>query len=93
MEVLADEQRDTTVGFLAQAVGWFGAQGITCRRVLTDNGFSYRSIERRKTCNALDFTSIRTRPHTTRAYRKVGGLIKILLVKWAYAIACRTSEA
>jgi len=38
VEVLPDEQKATTVGFLARAVGWFSQQGITCRRVLSDNG-------------------------------------------------------
>ncbi len=43
VEVLADEQKATTVGFLVRADGWFSDQGITCRRVLSDNGSSYRS--------------------------------------------------
>jgi hypothetical protein len=43
VEVLPDEQKATTVGFLARAFGWFGVQGITCRRVLSDNGSAYRS--------------------------------------------------
>ena len=39
VEVLADEQRATTVGFLARAVGWFSEQGISCcRGVLSDHG-------------------------------------------------------
>jgi hypothetical protein len=38
VEVLPDEQKATTVGFLARAVCWFSQQGITCRRVLSDNG-------------------------------------------------------
>jgi transposase len=43
VEVLAGEMRATTVGFLARAVGWFCEQGITCRRILSDNGPAYRS--------------------------------------------------
>ncbi|WP_235300158.1 DDE-type integrase/transposase/recombinase [Synechococcus sp. GFB01] len=43
VEVLADEQKATTTGFLARAVGWFSEQGITCRRVLSDNGTACRS--------------------------------------------------
>jgi hypothetical protein len=38
VEVLADEQKDTTVGFLARAIGWLSEQGITCRRILSDKG-------------------------------------------------------
>ena len=43
VEVLPDEQQATTVGFLVRAVSWFNSQGITCRRVLSDNGRAYRS--------------------------------------------------
>ncbi len=53
VEVLPDEQKATTVGFLARAVGWFNEQGITCRRILSDNGSAYRSGEWRKACKAL----------------------------------------
>jgi hypothetical protein len=38
IEVLAAEQRATTIGFLARSVGRFFEQGITCRRILSDNG-------------------------------------------------------
>ena len=43
VEVFADEQKATTIGFLARAVGWFYEQGIKCRRVLSDSGPAYRS--------------------------------------------------
>ena len=38
VEVLLDEKQATTVGFLQRAVAWFDSQGISCRRVLFDNG-------------------------------------------------------
>ena len=52
-EVLPDEQRSTTVGYLARAVGWFSEQGIISLRVLSDNGSSYRSGEWRKVFGVL----------------------------------------
>ncbi len=48
VEVFADEQKPATIGFQARAVGWFSEQGITCRRVLSDNGSTYRSGDWRK---------------------------------------------
>lgn len=92
VEVLPDEQKATTVGFLARAVGWFSAQGITCRRVLSDNGSSYRSGEWRKACSALDLRPIRTRPYTPRTNGKAERFIKTLLGEWAYAMPFQTSE-
>src|SRR3954454_22079086 len=41
-EVLPDERVATCAGFLTRAVAWFAAQGVTVRRVLTDNAMSYR---------------------------------------------------
>jgi transposase InsO family protein len=70
VEVLPDEQKATTVGFLARAVGWFSEQGITCRRIFSDNGSAYRSGDWRKACKAQDLTPIRTRPYTTRTNGK-----------------------
>jgi len=37
VEVLADETGDTCARFLARAVVWFAQQGVTVRRVMTDN--------------------------------------------------------
>lgn len=36
VEVLSDEQKATTVGFLTRALGWFSEQGINCRRILSE---------------------------------------------------------
>jgi transposase InsO family protein len=92
VEVLPDEQKATTVGFLARAVGWFSEQGITCRRVLSDNGSSYRSGEWRKACGVLNLKPIRTRPYTPRTNGKAERFIKTLLGEWAYAMSFQTSE-
>jgi hypothetical protein len=35
VEVLPDEQKATTVGFLVRAVSWFNSQGMTCRMTTT----------------------------------------------------------
>ncbi len=94
VEVLADEQKATTVGleFLTRAVGWFSEQGITCRRILSDNGSTYRSGDRRKACRALDLKPIRTKPCTPQTNSKAEQFIKRNLAKWAYVIAYQTQR-
>jgi hypothetical protein len=42
-EILSDERAVTAAGFWKRAVAWFGSLGITCERVITDNGSCYRS--------------------------------------------------
>ena len=54
VEVLLDEQKATTVGFLAWSLGLFSEQGITYQRVLSVNSSSYRSGAWRKACRTLD---------------------------------------
>ena len=61
VEVLPDEKQATTVGFLLRAVAWFDGQGISGRRVLSDNGSAYRSKPWREACSALGLISKRTR--------------------------------
>lgn len=63
VEVLPDEQKSTTVGFLVRAVGWFNSQGITYRRVLADNGSAYRSRHWRQACTLLGLKAKRTRAY------------------------------
>jgi transposase len=92
VEVLPDEQKATTVGFLTRAVGWFNEQGITCHRILSDNGSAYRSGDWRKACRALDHKPIRTKPYTPRTNGKAERFIKTLLSEWAYAMAFQTSQ-
>jgi len=52
-EVHPDEQQEPTVGFLLRAVAWFDGQGISCKRVLSDNGGAYRSKPLREACSRL----------------------------------------
>jgi transposase InsO family protein len=92
VEALPDEKKVTTVGFLAQALGWFSEQGITCQRILSDNGSPYRSGDWRKAGKALDLQPIRTRPYAPRTNGKAERLIRTLLEEWAYAMPFQNSE-
>jgi transposase InsO family protein len=91
VEVLPDEKQHTTVGFLLRAVAWFNSRGITCRRVLSDNGSAYRSKPWRQACEALGLTPKRTRPYTPRTNGKAERFIKTLMAEWAYALPFHTS--
>jgi transposase InsO family protein len=64
VEVLADEQKPTVIGFLSRAVAWFNGQGVECRRVMSDNGPAYVSKAFAKACRTLGLRHIRTRPYT-----------------------------
>jgi transposase InsO family protein len=70
LEVLADEQQATAIGFLPRAVAWFNGHGVECRQVMSDNGPAYLSRSFAKACKALGLKHIRTRPYTPRTSGK-----------------------
>jgi transposase InsO family protein len=53
-----------------RAVGWFGRQGLECRRVLSDNGSAYLSKPWRQAYEALGVTSKCNKPYTRRTSGK-----------------------
>ena len=92
-EVLADETKETTAGFLQRAVRYFGRRGIRICRVMTDNGSAYRSHVFAAVLAHHQLRHLRTRPYTPRTNGKAERFIRTLLAEWAYAQAYRTSLA
>jgi transposase InsO family protein len=92
VEVLADEQKATAIGFLSRAVAWFNGQGVECRQVMSDNGPAYLSRNFAKACKALGLKHIRTRPYTPRTNGKAERFIQTLCKEWAYAMAFQNSQ-
>ena len=92
MEVLADEQQTTTIGFLSRAVAWFNGHGGECRQVMSDNGPAYLLRSFAKACKALGLKHIRTRPYTPRTNGKAERFIQTLCKEWAYAMSFQNSQ-
>ena len=79
--------------FLDRAVGWFAAQGVTCQRVMSDNGSGYVSRVFAEHCQALALRHLRTRPYTPRTNGKAERFIQTLQREWAYVRPYQTSRA
>jgi transposase InsO family protein len=92
VEVLPDERRGSTTGFLVRALRWFRARGIRIERVMTDNGSGYVSRLFRKALRMLRIRHIRTRPYTPKTNGKAERFIQTLMREWAYAIPFRSSD-
>jgi transposase InsO family protein len=92
-EVLADERKTTTTGFLLRALRWFRARGIRARRVMTDNGSAYRSRRFAKALRLLAIRHIFTRPYTPRTNGKAERFIQTLMREWAYGLPYPSSQA
>lgn len=93
VEVLPDQTRGTTTGFLVRALRWFRTRGITVERVMTDNGSAYVSRLFAMALRWLNIRHIRTRPYTPRTNGKAERFIQTLLREWAHAISYRSSES
>jgi transposase InsO family protein len=91
-EVLADERKATTTGFLLRALRWFRARGIRARRVMTDNGSAYRSRRFAKALRLLVLRHIFTRPCTPKTNGKAERFIQTLMREWACGVPYPSSQ-
>ena len=91
VEVLEDERATTAVGFLRNALRFFGRHGISVERVLSDNGACYRSTMHALACRALGIRHLRTRPYRPQTNGKAERFIRTMLGGWAYGAIYRNS--
>lgn len=86
VEVLPDERVDACAGFLARAVAWFAAHGVTVERVLTDNAMSYRRGSAWiAVCTELGIGRRFTKPGHPWTNGKAERFNRTLRTEWAYA--------
>ena len=84
VEVLPDETAQAAAEFLARAVAWYAALGITVERVLTDNGSCYRALPFGEQALALGIGQRFTRPYRPQTNGKAERFIRTLINEWAY---------
>ena len=86
-ELLPDEKKESACAFMARALAFFAAHGVTVERVMSDNGSAYRSHLFRQLLVEAGCKHIRTRPYTPRTNGKAERFIQTSLREWAYANA------
>jgi transposase InsO family protein len=91
VEILPDETAVTAAAFLDRALAWMKERGITCRRLLTDNGSAYRSALFADLCRRRGLRHGRTRPYRPRTNGKAERFIQTTLREWAYRRAYDSS--
>ncbi len=92
VEVLADEQKPSVIGFLSRAIAWFHSEEIECRRVMSDNAPAYFSQAFNKACNTLGLRHIHTSSYTPRTNGKAERIIQTLCKEWSYGIPFQNLE-
>lgn len=91
VEELADERGITAAGFVTRALAFYGAHGVTVRRLLTDNGSCFRSQALGAVSAAAGVKHSYTRPYRPQTNGKAEAFVKLLQHNWAYIRAYRSS--
>lgn len=90
-EMLPADTGDAAAAFLRRALTWYRQRGIRVRRLLTDNGGSYRARIFAAACRSWAVRHRFTRPYRPQTNGKAERLIQTLLRDWAYRFPYRTS--
>ena len=91
VELHADEKAATVTGFLERALAYFADHGITAKRLMTDNAFSY--VKNRSLRELLTREGIRhltTEPYRPRTNGKVERFHQTMAREWAYGLSYRS---
>ena len=94
VELHPDELARTVTGFVERALAFFAGHGITARRLMTDNAFSY--TKNRSLAALLADRGIRhltTQPYRPRTNGKVERFHQTMAREWAYGLSYRSSDA
>jgi transposase InsO family protein len=88
VELHDDERAATVTGFVERGLAFFASHGVTARRLMTDNGFSY--VNNRSLHELLAREAIRhltTEPYRPRTNGKVERFHQTMGREWAYGLA------
>ena len=91
VELHDDEKAATVTGFMERALAFFAEHGITARRLMTDNAFSY--VKNRSLRELLAREGIRhltTEPYRPRTNGKVERFHQTMTREWAHGVSYRT---
>ena len=86
-----DEKTPQAVQFLKDAVAYYAGLGVTVRRLLTDNGASFRSRDFAQACAQLGIRHKFTRAYRPQTNGKAERFIQSALREWAYGCVYQNS--
>ena len=85
-DMYPDEAKANATQFLQNTVAYFRSLGVQPKRILTDNGSSFRSNAFAKACRQLRLKHRFTRPYRPQTNGKAERFIQSALREWAYGI-------
>ncbi|MGH2780032.1 MAG: IS481 family transposase [Thermoleophilaceae bacterium] len=91
VELQPDERAATVTAFVERALAFFAEHGITARRLMTDNAFSYvRNRSLRELLASRGIKHPTTKPYRPRTNGKVERFHQTMAREWAYGLAYRS---
>ena len=92
VELHDDERAATVTAFLQRALTFFAGHGITARRLMTDNAFTYtKNRSLRELLAARNIRHLTTQPYRPRTNGKVERFHQTMGREWAYGRAYTSS--
>jgi transposase InsO family protein len=92
-ELLPDARATTVTAFAERALAFFERHGISAKRLMTDNAWSYtRNRSLRDLLERKGIRHLTTQPHRPRTNGKVERFIQTMEREWAYGVAYRSSQ-
>ena len=92
VEVLPDEKKEPTQGFIHRALEHFSSLGIAVNRLMTDNGPAYRSKFVNRYLDACQIKHVFTKPYRPQTNGKAARFIQTLSKEWAFSQPYQTSD-
>ena len=91
VELHDDEKAATVTGFVERALAFYAEQGISAKRLMTDNGFSYvRNRSLRELLARHGIRHLTTEPYRPRTNGKVERFHQTMAREWAYGLSYRS---
>jgi transposase InsO family protein len=91
VELHDDDKATTVTGFVERALAFFAARGITPRRLMTDNAFSYvRNRSLRELLARHGIRHLTTQAYRPRTNGKVERFHQTMAREWAYGLVYRS---
>ncbi len=86
-EILEDARSQTAAGFLERALAFYVSQGISARRLMTDNAWAYtRGRAFRELLARRGIQHLTTKPYRPRTNGKVERFHQTMAKEWAYGL-------
>ncbi len=91
VELHSDERAQTVTSFVARALDWFETHGITVKRLMSDNAWSYtRNRSLSEILATREIKHLRTKPYRPQTNGKVERFHQTMRREWAYGLSYRS---